>query len=204
MRVLFWTLRKEYRASSPLSNPYVESGPERFFYSVWHDSMVIPAFGGKQIYSAALTSRHQDGTFVTAVLRSVGMPTVRGSTSRGGAEAIRLICSSFQDHHIVITPDGPRGPRREMSLGIIFLASRTGRGIIPTAYSCSRCWSIKGGWTDLIIPKPFAKVYFLAGDPIHVPDELSKQELQPYSDLVQAQMDELEAQAQRLVHPEMD
>ncbi|HZL88804.1 MAG TPA: hypothetical protein VFB96_10560, partial [Pirellulaceae bacterium] len=42
--------------------------------------------------------------------------------------------SFIQAGHVVITPDSPRGPARRMSAGIVQLASRSGRAIVPTAY----------------------------------------------------------------------
>ena len=98
----------------------------------------------------------------------------------------------------MVTPDGPRGPRRQMSVGIVFLASHTGRAVVPTAYSCSRRWTFKGNWTDLVIPKPFAKVFLLAGDPIKVPPALGRDELQGYASLIQVEMDRLNDEAGRL------
>jgi len=147
---------------------------------------------------AALTSRHADGSFVAAVLRLIGISTVRGSTNRIGPGALRELMRTTEDKHIVITPDGPRGPRRQMSNGIVFLASRTGRGVVPTASSCSRCWRVKGSWTDLVIPKPFARVFLLTGNPVKVPPALGREELQQYAAVIQAEMDRLNAEAERL------
>ena len=98
----------------------------------------------------------------------------------------------------MITPDGPRGPRRKMSVGIAYLASRTGRAVVPTAYSCARCWRIRGSWTDLLIPKPFSKVFLLAADPIEVPAELDSAHLQEQVVLIQAEMNRLNAVAECL------
>lgn len=196
--LLFRTLRLDCRADTPSVIPYSETTQERFFYCVWHDSMIIPAFGGKHRCMAALTSRHADGSFVAAVVRLLGVSAVRGSTNHIGPGTLRELMKATKDKHIIITPDGPRGPRRQMSKGIVFLASRTGRGVVPTAYSCSRCWSVGGGWTDLVIPKPFAKVFLLAGDPVRVPPGLGRDELQPYAALIQTEMDRLNAEANRL------
>jgi lysophospholipid acyltransferase (LPLAT)-like uncharacterized protein len=191
MRGLFATLRTELRFEIPGTNPYAAPGPARYLYSVWHDSMVIPVFAGKQRHTVALSSRHRDGQFVSQVLNSVGIPAVHGSTEHGGSAAIRRLMTSAENKHIVITPDGPRGPRRRMSRGIVFLASRTGRAIVPTAFWSSRSWKVKGSWTDLVIPKPFAKVILVAGQPIHVPQDLPLEQLDQYVEMVQVAMDDL-------------
>ncbi len=198
MWVLFRTLRIEVRETVPGTNPYSPETKESFFYSVWHDSMLIPTFSGKHRRSAALTSRHTDGSMVAHVLRLVGMSTIRGSTNRISPGAIRELIKTAENKHVVITPDGPRGPRREMSVGITYLASRTGRAIIPTAFSCTRCWKIKGSWTELVIPKPFAKIYLLMAAPCHVPADLDTDSLEKYKLEIQKEMDILNETADKL------
>ena len=200
MWLLFRTLRLVLREDTPDTSPYSRSTRDCFFYCVWHDSMVVPTFGGKHFRTAALTSQHMDGSFVAQVLRLVGISTIRGSTNRISPGAIRTLIKTAEDKHIVITPDGPRGPRRTMSVGITYLASRTGRAIVPTAYSCARCWRIRGSWTDLLIPKPFSKVFLLAADPIEVPANLDSAHLQEHGALIQAEMDRLNAAAECLAN----
>ena len=196
--LLFRTVKVVLREETPGANPYVRSSVERFLFCVWHDSMVMATFGGKQHSAAALTSRHTDGSFVAEVLRRVGVSTIRGSTNHIGPGAMRQLMRAAENKHIGITPDGPRGPRRRMSIGIAFLASRTGRAVVPTAYSCSRCWTVPGSWTDLVIPKPFAKVFLMGGKPIKVPADVDTSQLQQYADQIQAEMDRLNTAAELL------
>ena len=194
LRVLFRTLRL-HRDTTQDANPYASCGPNRYLFSVWHDSSVIAAFGGKHARTVALTSRHRDGSFVTAVTNVAGVPTVRGSTGATGGRALRELLRVASENDIVITPDGPRGPSRTMSRGIVFLASRTGNAIVPTAFACSRCWRIPGSWSTLIIPVPFSQVVLLAGDPIHVPPKLRAEAIDQYVAEVQLAMDQLDAKA---------
>ncbi len=166
-RSLFLTLRVRFHTADN-TNPYAIEGDDRFIYCVWHDQLLIPIFGGKHRHTAALVSQNQDGGFVAAGLRSAGILPIRGSSSRGGAQAMRQLIRESEGKHIVMTPDGPRGPRRELSPGVIFLASHTGRAIVPTAFTCERSWRFGVGWTDLLVPKPFSKVHLLTGEPIHI------------------------------------
>ena len=198
VQLLFCTLRREFRERTPGTNPYVVSGTRRFLYCVWHDSIIVPIFAGRHTHSSALVSRHHDGSYIAGILRIVGMSSVRGSTKHGGASAVRQMMTTAKDKHIVITPDGPRGPRRKMQSGIVFLASHTGRAIVPTAYACIRSWRIKGSWTDLMIPKPFTKVFLATAEPIYVPPDLSRQEVARYTALVQDEMDRLNAEMERM------
>ena len=169
-RGLFLTLRLRFH-SADKTNPYAIEGDDRFIYCVWHDQLLIPIFAGKHQHTAALVSQNRDGSFVEAALKSAGILAIRGSTSRGGAQAMRQLIREAEGKHIVMTPDGPRGPRRELAPGVVFLASHSGRAIVPTAFTCERGWRFGTGWTDLLVPKPFSKVHLLTGEPISIPPD---------------------------------
>ncbi len=202
MRMLYATCRKSYSAYDPGTNAYGDVGDARHLYCVWHDQILMILFGGKQPKAAGLVSKHQDGSYVADVMRLCGVKPVRGSTKRGGAEALRQLMEAAQDHHIAITPDGPRGPRHEIKPGIVFLASHSGRKIVPTAFTCRRYWSIKGNWTDMMIPKPFTRIFAFGGKPLEVPPHLSREGLAEYLQKLQALMDDCEKNAQRLMNGE--
>lgn len=198
-RMLFRTLRIEFEFDVPDSNPYQPAQGPTYIYSVWHDSMVVPVFAGKQPATIALVGQHNDGSYVANILNSAGIPSVRGSSSKGGAAATRRLIEDTKDHHVVLTPDGPRGPRRELKPGLTYLAAKTGKPLVPTAFACSRSWRLKGSWTDLMIPSPFSRVVALTGTPIEVPKKASRGELDEYTAAVQAAMDELNEKAERMV-----
>lgn len=195
---IFRTLRYELHTGSV--NPYNSTRDDRFLFSIWHDSAVMAAFGGKHARTIALTSRHRDGTFVESILQTVNVNSVRGSSGRSGRRAAIEMLRAARANDIVITPDGPRGPRRTMSRGIVFLASRTGNGIVPTAFACSNAWDIRGSWTSLTIPKPFSRLILLAGEPIYVPPNLDDKDFEFHVKSVQLRMDEL----QRVVAAELE
>lgn len=194
--VLFRTLRIRVLTTTPGTSPYDTTCTERYLYSVWHDSMVLPVFGGRHWCTTALTSQHRDGSFVASVLRLRNIPAVRGSTNRIGTGAVRTLLDTVDSRHLVITPDGPRGPNRQMSGGIVYLASRTGRAVVPSGFACSRYWRWKGSWSDLILPKPFSTLVLVAGAPIYVPRDITTADLEPYVAKIQAAMDDLEGVAQ--------
>ena len=198
IRLLFRVIHLDIRLQVPGISPYVETGGERFLYCVWHDSILGPTFGGPQCHVAALTSRHTDGTLVADLLESVGIMPIRGSSSRGGAQAVKQMMEVARNHHIVIATDGPRGPRQEVKEGIVYLAAQTGRAIIPVTFAAERCWRPRGKWTDLIVPKPFTQAYLLAGEPIRIPARLTKDDRARWRDVVQAAMDNLNADVGKL------
>ena len=191
---IFRTVRKEMHTGHV--DPYGFNGQPMLF-SLWHDSAVLGAFGGYHQKTVALTSRHRDGTFVESILRSVNVPSVRGSSGKTGRRAALELLRTAETHNIVITPDGPRGPRRKMSRGIVYLASKTGNPIVPTGFACSNAWDVKGSWTSLTIPKPFSRVAMLCDEPIFVPPDLEGPKLDWYVDTVQQSMDRLQEVAVR-------
>jgi len=206
-RALFATCRKVYHTPHPgprLDPAPDDPDPERHIALVWHDSLLFPTFGGSrtlQLRTSCLTSRHHDGSYVAELMNWVGITAVRGSTNHGGAAAIRQMMHNTAGRHIVITPDGPRGPRRQMKPGAVFLASQTGRKICVMAFSCRHGWRPRGRWTDLLIPRPFTTIHMLVATPIAVPPDLSREELERCTQQVQAAMDELNAEAERLANP---
>lgn len=204
MWILFRTLRMRVSTLAPKTNPYESTGDQRFVYCVWHDSIVIPVFGGRHRRTTALTSHHSDGSFVEEVLKYRHVSAIRGSTNRITTGAIRKLMQQTETQHIVITPDGPRGPARQMSPGIAYLASRTGRAVVPTAFACSRSWRIRGSWTDLIVPQPFARVVLVVGAPIWVPAALSAEELRDHVLEIQTAMDDLNDTAENEIRPKSE
>ena len=133
------------------------------------------------------------------LLDAVGIQPVRGSSSRGGAAAVRQMFALAERKHLVIATDGPRGPRRVVKEGIVYLASQSGRPIVPTALASSWAWKPRGRWTDMVIPWPFSRVVVLGGTPIRIPPGLTPQQLAPYCVQLQFAMDQLQEQAERVV-----
>jgi lysophospholipid acyltransferase (LPLAT)-like uncharacterized protein len=174
---------------------------------VWHDSLLIPTIVPPAVnrrITCCLVSRHQDGSYLAEAMDFLGYSTVRGSSKRGGAGALKQLLGDTAGKHIVITPDGPRGPRRQLKPGAIYVASQTGRPVCASAFACRRSWRVRGSWTDMIIPQPFTTVYCVIGTPLPVPPELARDELQRYQDWVQAEMDRLNEQVEKLARGEIE
>jgi len=190
-RIVFATARKSFDLQDPDTSAYDPNGRERYLYCVWHDTILFPLFMGRHCHSAGIVSRHQDGSYLAETMKRIKVKPVRGSSGKGGAQALRESIAVTHDHHITITPDGPRGPEHVMKDGIVYLASKSGRRIAPLTYQCSRYWRLRANWTDLIIPKPFSRVTLIVGQPISVPGKLSREQLDEYTALVQAAMDDL-------------
>jgi len=199
LRLLFLTVRVTHHRMAAEATPYVRpKGQQRYTFCMWHDHIVLAVFSLRTWNLAGLISQHRDGGYLADSVLISGIQPVRGSTSRGGAEAVAEILSQ-PELHLAMTPDGPRGPRRTMKEGIIFIASRSRRPIVPTALTADRFWSFPGSWTDMILPKPFSRVLLIAGTPVTVPEDLPRDQMAAWADSLQKEMDRLDALSKRII-----
>lgn len=199
LRTLFLTVRTDIRVAQEGAMTNVPPiGQTRYCFCLWHDIILAALFCHKAHSLATLVSRHQDGTYLSDLIDILGIRPIRGSASRGGAQATRQLLK-MPDHHICITPDGPRGPRHEMKDGITWIAARTGRPIVAVTVKATRCWKIPGRWSDIMIPKPFSKLVAITSVPIEVPSDLSREQVAEMTARVQDEMERLDTLSDRLV-----
>ena len=97
--------------------------------------------------------------------------------------------------HVVVTPDGPRGPRRVVQQGPVYVASRTGMKVVCAGIGYRRPWRLDS-WDRFAVPRPFTAARILIGEGMVVPPGLKATQLEPYRLRVQAEMDRLNAAAE--------
>src|SRR5262245_687324 len=167
IRLWIGTLRYRYRHLGPNVDPHQPGLRRHYIYAFWHEYMLLLAYqyAGPDIY--VLISQHADGQLIAEVCRHLGFSTVRGSTTRGGAEAVRQMMRFGREAHLAITPDGPRGPRRKVQQGLVYLAARTGLAIVPIGIAYSKSWRM-GSWDRFALPKPWSLAVCITGEPIEV------------------------------------
>jgi len=199
-------IRIDIRCESPGTNISDPDATQQFVYALWHDQILFPLLRSAQVKSllrtrrcVALVSRHQDGLILTDFMENVGIHSVNGSSSRGGAQAMRQLIKEADGSSIFITPDGPRGPRRQVKQGIVFLAAQTGRPIVPLGVACSRTWNFQGNWTNLVVPRPFTKLLIQAGKPIFIPENADRELLEKFRLQVESEM----ARVERIARTEL-
>lgn len=178
LRLLSKTLRTEYVNIDQVFGRWARG--ERVILAFWHNRVVlmpIPAQGrGRKL--CIMNSQHRDGEVATRALERWGIRSVRGSATRGGAAGFLQLVNAYRDgYDLAVVPDGPRGPRYEVKRGVIHLARATGAPIIPVTYAATRKRQLHN-WDRLIIPLPFARVLFIAGEPLSVPRHASDEEIE--------------------------
>lgn len=115
-------------------------------FAFWHNrQLMMPlAYRGSGAY--VLVSRHRDGELIARIVERFGVHFVRGSSTRGGVAALReLIRVGRSGADLAVTPDGPKGPRYVVKLGVVQLAKATGLPIVPVTFSCSKKKSSQAG-----------------------------------------------------------
>ena len=116
-----------------------------------------------------MISQSRDGEIIARVCKSFHLGAVRGSSSRGGREAFLEMKHLLTiGNRVAFTPDGPRGPLREVQQGVLVLAQMTGRPIVPVAYGARRRWVFRGGWDEYLVPQPLNRIAMVYGEPVRV------------------------------------
>jgi lysophospholipid acyltransferase (LPLAT)-like uncharacterized protein len=148
----------------------------------WHNRTALMAYLAERYCPdrtmLTFISRSRDGQFMTDVAARFGIKAVRGSSSRHGSAAMLTAIRAANDPKVdlVITPDGPRGPRYEVQPGVIRLAQATGRPIVALTYELP--WKLElNSWDRFHIPLPFSRCRLMTSDLIHVPVDASDEEM---------------------------
>ena len=173
------TLRFEIDDRAGIVGKTVE---KNYIGALWHNRLLIFPFVLRRFFSnrrgAALISASRDGDLLTDAIKRFEFDVVRGSSSRLGASAILQLTNILASGgDVVITPDGPRGPPYELGPGVIFLAQKSGAAVLPVNMEYSSCWRLKS-WDQFIVPRPFAKVRVLIGQPHRVTSTMTGEEFE--------------------------
>jgi hypothetical protein len=158
------TWRCSFSAPSGI-DPWRDGGQGRI-YCFWHSHLLQLAYIFRSSGKTAVVSESRDGMRAAAVAQRWHHRIISGSSSRGGAGAVRACVRALKNGAcIVITPDGPRGPREIVKGGIARIALLAGARVVPVAAHPDRAWRLDS-WDRLVIPKPFARISVVFGDPI--------------------------------------
>lgn len=168
---------------------------ERIIIAFWHGRLLLMPFGSPGTQATILISQHRDGEYITRIAERLGLTVVRGSATRGGARAFkRLIQALRGGTNVVITPDGPKGPRQRVKSGVIELSRLSGMPILPLAFGAWPRIFLKS-WDAFLVPCPFGRGVYVWGEPLYVPPTLSKGEGEKFQDLLAKRLDAVTAEA---------
>ena len=154
------TLRPRFVDSTPL--------PQSGILVLWHEHMLLclPAFAHRNM--RVLISQSRDGEFGALAAEQLGYQPVRGSSSRGGATALRELARDLSENGgwVALVVDGPRGPRRVSKPGAKWLAQQTGLPIFHVEAEAKWSFRLKS-WDRCVVPWPFSKVELKVLEPVY-------------------------------------
>jgi lysophospholipid acyltransferase (LPLAT)-like uncharacterized protein len=188
------TLQYDYRPQGPWLEPGC-TGNDRFIYAMWHEYLLLPVCRYARPDVHVLISRSADGQLLAELCRRLDIPVIRGSTSRGGAEAVRQMLRAGVSTHLALTPDGPRGPRRRVQPGVVYLASRSGLPIVPIGFGLDRPHRL-GSWDRFALPRLRSRAVCVTAAPLFIPPDAGPDELEHYRQAVEEAMHVLTAAAE--------
>ncbi len=165
-------------------------------YIFWHEYILFPFYLRGHCNMAMLLSRHRDAEILSYAAYHMGFDFVRGSTNRGGVTALRKMLAKSKSMHLTITPDGPRGPRRQLAPGCVYLASKLELPLVVMGYGYDRPWRVRSAWDQFAIPRPFSRARAVPSSEIHVPHNLDREGLEHYRQKVENLLNRLTLEAE--------
>jgi len=152
MRLFWLSYKKNYHfIDAPIE--------EQCMAITWHGELFI----SPQVYrhlrkhhkTSAIISQHHDGDLIANILNFFNIVPLRGSSKRGAKAVLLSAIKSLRDgYSVMISPDGPRGPRHSMSDGAVALAKKTNIPLMVVNFKANSYWQLNS-WDKFTIPKPF-------------------------------------------------
>ena len=169
IRFLLATMRIRTVSPPPWDELRREKGGVIFAF--WHSRLLLMSYVARDRDVEVLISRHRDGEIISRIVARLGFSSVRGSSTRGGASALRRMPRIVRDgKDLAITPDGPRGPACRVQPGVILAARLSGRPVLPVTFASDHFHSF-GSWDRFQVPRPFSRGVFVWGEPLRVSRE---------------------------------
>ena len=140
----------------------------QYILAFWHGHLALMVYAPHHRPMTVMISQHRDGELIARTMELFGVDVARGSTTRGGAAALRaMLREAQQGKNLAFTPDGPRGPRRIVQPGVIAAAQFTGLPIVPVVISSERKRVLKS-WDQMEVPRFFSRIIMAYGEPLEV------------------------------------
>ena len=158
-------------------------------YSFWHRAVFPASWMWRERKIAVMVSRSFDGEYIARIIEKFGFVAVRGSSSRGGAEALLGMREELaKGEAVAFTIDGPRGPKYVAKPGPVRLSRGTGLPMIAFYVALDKPW-VLNTWDDFMVPKPFSKALGRVSRGIQVPAGATDSEIAEYHRQLQAALE---------------
>ena len=163
-RLIYMIMRFIWYTASKKFHYITEIGDEQHVCVCWHAELLMSPQAYRHIHktqpASAIISSHSDGSIMAATLKMLKIRPLRGSTKKGARQVLLQAFKSIKSgEEVLITPDGPRGPRHSMSDGATGIALKSKLPIFVMNYKAESYWQLKS-WDKFVIPKPFTQIDF--------------------------------------------
>lgn len=181
-----------------IKSPKIKDG-ESYICGFWHNKLVgasiaLQDFSDKR---AVLASPSKDGELISVPLEKMGFTMVRGSSGKDSIKSVIKLIKLMKEGYSAGTPlDGPKGPIYEVKPGMIYLAQKSQRPILPIGVAFSKKWVFEKAWDKFQMPKPFSTMVFIIGDPIVVPEDANKED---YIEPLKNELLRLDSEAEKIL-----
>jgi lysophospholipid acyltransferase (LPLAT)-like uncharacterized protein len=173
-------------------------------FGFWHGRIMHGTLYFQRRGIVVMTSENFDGEWIAGIIHRFGFGTARGSTSRGAKAALRQMVRTMRSGRPAgFTLDGPRGPARVAQPGAVWLAKATGNPVVPFHAESATHWTLRS-WDRTQIPKPFATVSMVIGEPLYVAANADEEALAASLGELERRLAVLEARAAGLLSAEGD
>jgi lysophospholipid acyltransferase (LPLAT)-like uncharacterized protein len=157
----------------------------------WHQQFFSAIFHFKtysKFNPGLMISQSKDGDLISGVASKSGWHTLRGSSSKGGKQAMDAMIDHLKTHgfgaHIL---DGPTGPIGKVKAGGIKMALEAEAVVIPMYTSAENAWFFNS-WDRFMLPKPFSRVFLTFGREIRFESTGSEKDFEARRQLLETAM----------------
>ena len=176
-----WTRTWRIRLDEPVSMKTLAHQSTPMIFAHWHGGELAIINLVPTYRIATMTSTSKDGSLVDHVIKHLGGATSRGSSTRGGASALKgLIRLLRQGFNASMAVDGPKGPLHKVKPGVFELSRLAKASIVPVGVESSSAIIFQKSWNKAQLPKPFSRVVVSFGTPwpvITAADDVRSQDL---------------------------
>lgn len=134
----------------------------------WHGKMLPVWYYFRKVKPVAVISQSKDGSLLANLLNFWGFEVRRGSSSKGGKEVLKQITKDAKDNLVMLTPDGPRGPKYELKAGLIIASQRSSKPFYFINVVISNSKVFTKSWDHFSLPLPFSKVKLSVKGPYYI------------------------------------
>lgn len=179
-----------------IKNSNFKENNENYVFGFWHNKLILPTLLFENIEKrAVLASPSKDGELISVPLEKFGFEVIRGSSGENSVGSVISLIKYLKKGYNIGTPlDGPKGPPYEMKLGMLYLAQKSGKSLIPIGGAYKSKWILSNTWDKFQIPKPFTKMVCIIGDPITISKD---DNIEIYKEKIENALNEIDLKSEK-------